>query len=83
MTGFSKKTLNKIRIYIVKAITAVMGLIFIISLSAADDTPFRVLIPMMLISGGWLFLVAYANGWITDTEPWYEREEREAKRNMH
>ena len=79
MTGFSKKTLNKIRIFIVKAVTAVMGIIFMCCLCAVDDTPFRVLIPLMLVSGGWCYLVAYANGWIMDTEPWYEREER----NMH
>lgn len=46
-------------------------------LCASPDSNLLVLFPVMFVSGGWLFLVAYANGWVTDTEPWYERMERE------
>ena len=74
---YSRRTLNKIRIFIVKVITAIMGIIFMCCLSASPDSNLLVLFPVMGISGGWLFLVAYANGWICDTEPWYERQERE------
>ena len=32
---------------------------------------------IMLINIGWLFLMGYANGWICDTKPFYERLEKE------
>lgn len=74
---YSRRTLNRIRIFIVKTITWIMGIIFFCCLGADTDSNLLVLFPIMFISGGWLFLVAYANGWICDTEPWYERQERE------
>lgn len=74
---YSRRTLNKVRIFIVKTITWIMGIIFICCLGADPDSNLLVLFPIMFLSGGWLFLVAYANGWIMDTEPWYERQERE------
>lgn len=74
---YSRRTLNKIRIFIVKVITAIMGIIFMCCLSASPDSNLLVLFPVMFLSGGWLYLVAYVNGWIMDTEPWYEREKRE------
>ena len=77
---YSRRTLNRIRIFIVKTITAIMGIIFILCMCAADSEQLMPVVILMLISGGWLHLVAYANGWVTDTEPWYEREERERKR---
>lgn len=73
----SKRTINKIRIFIVKAITAVMGTIFLCCLGADPDSNLLVLFPVMGISGGWCFLVAYVNGWVINTEPWYERQERD------
>lgn len=74
--------MNKIRIFTVKVITAVMGVIFLCCMCAGDDTPLKILIPLMLVSGSWLYLVAYANGWIMETEPWYQRQERE-EHDMH
>ena len=74
---YSRRTLNKIRIFIVKTITWIMGIIFLCCLGADPDSNLLVLFSIMFLSGGWLFLVAYANGWIMDTEPWYERQERE------
>lgn len=76
----SRKTLNKIRIFIVKTLTAIMGFIFMLCLCVDDPVNLLPWFLMVMISGGWLFLVAYVNGYITDTEPWYEREERERKR---
>ena len=73
----SKRTINKIRIFIVKTITVIMGIIFVCCLGADPDSNLLVLFTVMGISGGWLFLVAYANGCIMDTESWYERQERE------
>ena len=61
-----------------KTITWIMGIIFFCCLGADPDSNLLVLFPVMFISGGWLYLVAYANGWIMDTEPWYERQERES-----
>lgn len=74
---YSRRTMNKIRIFIVKTITWIMGIIFLCCLGADPDSNLLVLFPIMFLSGGWLFLVAYANGWIMETEPWYERQERE------
>ena len=73
----SRRTLNKIRIFIVKTITAIMALIFLLCMCAADSSDLRVVFILMVISGGWCTLVAYVNGWMTDTKPWYERMERE------
>ena len=73
----SRRTLNKIRIFIVKTITWIMGIIFLCCLGAHPDSNLLVLFSVMAVSGGWLLLVAWANGWIMETEPWYERMERE------
>lgn len=32
---------------------------------------------IMMINIGWLFLMGYANGWIMDTKPYYERLKKE------
>ena len=32
---------------------------------------------ILVVSGGWLFLMGYANGLIYDTEPYYDRLEKE------
>lgn len=77
----SRKTLNKIRIFIVKTITLIMGIIFMLCLCAADSSNLALVFALMLISGSWLTMVAYANGWMTGTDPWYEREEREKRKS--
>ena len=60
-----------------KTITWIMGIIFLCCMCAADSSNLLVLFILMGVSGGWLILVAYANGWIMETEPWYEMQERE------
>lgn len=79
---YSRRTMNKIRIFMVKTITLIMGIIFMLCLCADPDSNLLVLFPVMFVSGGWLFLVAYANGWVCNTEPWYERQEHE-ENNMY
>ena len=67
---------NKTRIKIIKAITAIMAIVFVLSICAADSNPLLSLVTL-LVSGTWLYLVAYANGWVIDTKPFYKRLERE------
>jgi len=74
---YSKKTMNRVRITMVKTITVLMLLMFILSICAADVWNPWLVFTAYLISGGWLFLVAYANGYVMDTKPWFERLKRE------
>ena len=74
---YTRKTLNKIRIMLIKSISIIMGVIFVCCMCAADEGNLVIIFSGMVISGGWLFLLAYANGWIMDTEPWNQRLERE------
>lgn len=60
-----------------KTITLIMGIIFMLCLCAADSSNLALVFALMLISGSWLTLVAYANGWIMETKPYYERLEKE------
>lgn len=73
----SRKIMNRIRIITVKAISIFMGIVLVLCMCAADTGSPLVIIPGILISGGWLFLLAYANGWVMDTDPWHQRLERE------
>ena len=34
---------------------------------------------IMAINFGWLWMMAYANGWVTDTKPYYERIKKEGE----
>lgn len=75
----SKKMKRKIHNFVIKALTAlnVFSLIYwicwidcIISLQ-----PYVI----MLVNFTWICLVLYANGWVTDTKPYYERLEKEGE----
>ena len=61
MTLFSKKTLNKIRVFVLKVITAVMAVILIMCMDTYDGD-LRVWLPLFLVSAGWTFLIMLANG---------------------
>ena len=61
---------------IIKAITIAMGFTFVLSICVADSNPLLSFV-VLLVSGTWLYLVAYANGYVIDTKPFYERLERE------
>lgn len=61
MTLFSKKTLNKIRVFVVKVITVIMALILVMCMDTFD-ADMRVWLPLMLVSLTWTILVMVANG---------------------
>ena len=58
------KTARKIKRIILKSITYLMVIIFILSMLSVDSEKFYIPIISMVISGGWLGLIAWANGWI-------------------
>lgn len=60
-----KKVLRKISKMIVNAITAVMGIVFVLSMCAADSEAWLPVIIAFVISGSWLTVVAWANGWLS------------------
>ena len=61
MTLFSKKTLNRIRVMVVKVITVIMTLILVICMDTYD-ADMRVWLPLTLVSLTWTILVMVANG---------------------
>lgn len=56
-----KKTLNKIRVFVVKVITVIMALILVICMDTFD-ADMRVWLPLTLVSLTWTILVMVANG---------------------
>lgn len=60
----TKRKLNKIRIAILKVITAIATMFFVMGLCADPEySDFKVQVIMILVSGGWLFLMGLANDW--------------------
>ena len=55
--------LNKIRIIALKAITVLMLIVFVLSICCLDSEKFYIPTITCFISGGWIFLMAWANGW--------------------
>ena len=58
-----KKVLRKILKMIVKAITAIMAIVFVLAACAADSEAWLPVFVVLLISGSWLAFVTWANGW--------------------
>ena len=56
-----KKTLNKIRVFVVKVITVIMALILVMCMDTFD-ADMRVWLPLTLVSLTWTILVMVANG---------------------
>ena len=56
-----KRKLHKIRIAILKAITWIAGILFIISVCALDSEDITIPVMVMLASGLWLALIGLAN----------------------
>ena len=56
-----KKTLNKIRVFVVKVITVIMALILVMCMDTFD-ADMRVWLPLTLVSLTWTILVMIANG---------------------
>ena len=58
---YSNRTFNKIRVTVLKVITAVMAVILIMCMDTYDGD-LRVWLPLFLVSAGWTFLIMLANG---------------------
>lgn len=56
-----KRKLHKIRIAILKAITWIAGILFIIGACALDSEDITIPVMVMLASGLWLTLIIFAN----------------------
>lgn len=72
---YSRKIFNE-------AITWIMGIIFICCICAGPDNDPLIMIPLLGMSGGWLFRMVYINGWVMNSDPWNERQKHE-ETNMH
>ena len=57
MTGSLKRTL------VLKAVTAAMAVILLMCMSTYDGD-LRVWVPLCIISGGWIYLILLANGYL-------------------
>ena len=57
----SKWISSKIRVTVLKVITAVMAVILVMCMSTFDGD-LRVWIPLFMVSAGWITLIMYANG---------------------
>lgn len=58
---YSNRTFNKIRVAVLKVITAVMAVILIMCMDTYDGD-LRVWLPLFLVSLTWTILVMVANG---------------------
>ena len=59
-----KKVSRKISKIIIKAITAIMAIVFVFAMCAADSEAWLPVFVVLLISGSWLAFIAWANGYI-------------------
>ena len=57
------ETAFKIKKFILKTITLIMGIIFVISICSLDSDKFYIPLAALVVSGGWLYLMAWANGY--------------------
>lgn len=58
-----KATKRKIHKFIINSITAICGIVFLLAL-AGEAKNIWLQVAVLLVSGGWLYLWAWANGWL-------------------
>ena len=58
-----KTTKNKIKRVILKSITYFMFIVFMFSICLLDSEKFYIPLAALVVSGGWLWLMAWANGY--------------------
>lgn len=71
--NFSRKIHN----FGIKVLTYINGFSLLILLTAIDSFTGWIPYLIMILNLGWLYLVAYANGFIYDTKPYIERLRKE------
>lgn len=77
--NYSKKMKRKIHNFVIKALTALNAFSLIYWICWIDCIISWQPYVIMLVNFTWICLVLYANGWVTDTEPYYERLEKEGE----
>lgn len=75
----TKKIRKKIHIFGIKALTALNAFSLIYWICWIDYIISWQPYVIMLVNFAWITLVLWANGWIYDTEPYYERLEKEGE----
>ena len=76
-----RRTKRKIKNFILKTLAYIAGLNLILFALLADNLTRDGWILALIVNGigvMYLWLLLYADGWIYDTDPYYEREEKEA-----
>ena len=74
----TRRIRKKIHRFGLKVITAIAGVTFFCAMAADPEySDMRVVLIMLVVSGAWLFLIGYVNGWMYDTEPYHKRIEKE------
>lgn len=74
----TRRIRKKIHRFGLKVITAIAGITFFCTMAADPEySDMSVVLIMLVVSGAWLSLIGYANGWMYDTEPYYKRIEKE------
>ena len=76
-----RRTKRKIKNFILKTLAYIVGVNLILFVLSVDYLTRDGWILALIVNGIgalYLYLLAYANGWIYDTDPYYEREKREA-----
>jgi len=79
MSRKTKRKLRKVKNFLIKASATIAIITWLLVACAIDSID---ILPAMLIMGVtsvWLSILALANGYVYDTERYYEREERERK----
>jgi len=72
--NFSRKKIHRFGIKVLTYLNAISLLILMIGIDSVTGwIPYLI----MILNLGWLYLVAYANGYIYDTKPYIERERKE------
>ena len=73
-TRRTRKKIHHMGLKIITGLNVISLLFLVVSVDGfVSWQPYMI----MLINIGWLFLMGYANGWIMDTKPYYERLEKE------
>ena len=78
-----RRTKRKIKNFILKTLAYIAGVNIILFALLIENLTRDGWILALIVNGIgalYLYLLAYANGWIYDTDPYYEREEKEALR---
>ena len=76
MTGFLRRILNKIRITVLILLVILNAMSALIIALAVDSIPLRSwpIWILFAVNLGFLWLMAYANGWVYGTRFWWIRE---------